>query len=113
MAGAVGWAAVSMLGDEDVNLDPSMATVAAECTADGARGTVTNGSSVDATVVVEVGFYDEDGAFLHKASATRPGIPPGESRDWQLEYRPDLAAADTGEYTECRASAPAMFRFSR
>lgn len=111
--GIVGAGAFVLTPDPDPNLDPSVAAVESECTADGANGIATNNADVDATIVVEVEFYDEAGTFLHKASATRPGLAPGDEVDWELFYDASLAPDGTGDYMDCVVSIPSVFRFNR
>ena len=111
--GIVGAGAFVLTSDPDPNLDPSVAAVESECTADGANGVATNNADVDATIVIEVEFYDEAGTFLHKASATRPGLAPGDEVDWELLYDASLASDGTGDYVDCVVSVPSVFRFNR
>lgn len=113
VAGLAVWGGVAVLSDDDPNLDPAVVAFQGECTAEGAVGSVTNNDGDDVTAVVEVSFLDIDGVFIHKASATRPGIAPGASEDFELEFDASLAPDDVGEYTDCEISVPSVFRFNR
>lgn len=105
-------AALVVAAQESDTLDPTLALATLEtCGADGAAGTVENNADHSATPVVEVEFSDPvTGTFIHKGSVTSPGMDPGESRPWQIEYRPDLYDTDVTE-PSCAVSVPSLFRF--
>lgn len=111
--GGAAWGATTLLNDPDPNLDPSVVELTSSCTGTGAAGTVSNLDEGDVTAVIEVEFLDADGVFLHKASATRPGIAPGDSVDWELDFDASLTPEGAGDYADCVVSVPSVFRFNR
>lgn len=109
----VGGGVFAFMGDDDPNLDVNLVSLEADCTESGAAGTVTNLDVDDVTAVIEVEFYGPEGEFLHKASATRPGIAPGASSEFSLDFDASVSADSEIEYTDCALSVPSVFRFSR
>jgi len=106
----IGAVVIARLSHSDL-FDPSLAEVTLEsCDESGATGTVTNRAGGLATPVVEVAFYGPGGEFIHRASVTRPGMEPGSSAEFSIEFRPDLHDSDVTQPV-CEASVPTMFKF--
>ena len=109
----LGGGVVASMGDDDPNLDVNLVSLEAECTQSGAAGVVTNLDEGDVTAVIEVEFYGPDGEFLHKASATRPGIAPGASSEFSLDFDASVSADPDAEFEDCTITVPSVFRFNR
>lgn len=112
VAGLAVLGGVVAFSDDDPNLAPTVVAYEGSCTDEGASGSVVNNDNDHVTAVVEVSFFDADGAFLHKASATRPGIAPGESSDFELMFDETLSPEGAGGYDDCEISVPSVFRFN-